>query len=203
MQIPMASKERIQRLKENTRSNILSAALKIVKKAGWNALSMRRIAEEIDYTAPFIYEYFASKQSLVSELTNAGYRRLSFKILEAKNSAATPARQLEVMWLAYWQFAFAERELYQAMFGVDLHCSSMDGECPKAEEISALFSGVIRQLMADRQTPDEVVCTKYFSFWSLVHGLISINLVHKGSSDEINQHVLNDALRGLIAGIDG
>jgi hypothetical protein len=37
----MASKDRILRLKEETRVNILDASLQIVKQEGWNALSMR------------------------------------------------------------------------------------------------------------------------------------------------------------------
>jgi len=52
----MGSKERIARLKEDTRSNILDAALDIVKEDGWQALSMRKIADKIEYTAPIIYE---------------------------------------------------------------------------------------------------------------------------------------------------
>jgi len=52
----MASKDRILRLKEETRCNILEAALQIVKEEGWQALSMRKIADMIEYTAPIIYE---------------------------------------------------------------------------------------------------------------------------------------------------
>ena len=48
----MGSKERIQRQKEDTRKRILDAALQIVRQEGWNALSMRKIADAIKYTAP-------------------------------------------------------------------------------------------------------------------------------------------------------
>ncbi len=194
----MGSKERIQRSKENTRSNILTAALKIVRQDGWQALNMRKIAEEIDYTAPVIYDYFSSKETLVAELSATGYLLLSAKIREAKDAQPTPVRQLEAMWLAYWKFAFAEKELYQAMFGVEVNCSTMREGLSKAEEVSALFTGVIRQLMKKAEPTEDMVCTKYFTFWSVVHGLISINLVHKGSSDEINQTVLHEAITGII-----
>ena len=50
----MASKERIARLKEDTRMSILKAALHIAKEEGWEALSMRKIADAIEYTAPII-----------------------------------------------------------------------------------------------------------------------------------------------------
>ena len=47
----MGSKERIHRIKENTKVNIINAAHDIVKEEGWQALSMRKIAEKIEYTA--------------------------------------------------------------------------------------------------------------------------------------------------------
>ena len=64
----MASKDRILRLKEETRMNILDAAFRIVKEEGWDALSMRKIADAIEYTAPIIYEYFDNKDAILLEL---------------------------------------------------------------------------------------------------------------------------------------
>ena len=69
----MASKDRILRLKEETRINILDASLQIVKEEGWQALSMRKIADVIeDYTAPIIYEYFRTKTLSYWKLTRKG-----------------------------------------------------------------------------------------------------------------------------------
>ena len=68
----MGSKERITRLKAQTRVNILDAAHDIVKDEGWQALSMRKIADKIEYTAPIIYEYYANKEAILLELTKKG-----------------------------------------------------------------------------------------------------------------------------------
>src|ERR1700761_9067220 len=121
----MASKDRILRLKEETRINILDASLEIVKEEGWNALSMRKIADKIEYTAPIIYEYFSNKEAILLELTRKGYILLSKKMQDAKSKHRLPAKQLEAMWLAYWNFAFAEKELYRVMFGVGANCCDM------------------------------------------------------------------------------
>ena len=64
----MASKDRIQRLKDDTRCKILEASLDIVKDEGWPSLSMRKIADKIEYTAPIIYEYFSNKDAILQEL---------------------------------------------------------------------------------------------------------------------------------------
>jgi len=196
----MASKERIQRLKDDTRMNILKAALQIVKEEGWQALSMRKIADVIEYTAPIIYEYFSSKDAIILELTRKGYLILARDLEEAKSKHRLPAKQLEAMWLAYWNFAFANKELYQVMFGVTTSCSSceMVKSLPEAEMPWDLFSAVIGELMGVEDLDSDVICTKYYTFWSVVHGLVSINILSRGNSDEINRQVLKDAIGAII-----
>jgi len=200
----MASKDRIQRLKDETRINILEASLQIVKEEGWQALSMRKIADVIEYTAPIIYEYFSNKDAIILELTRKGYLILSRDLEQAKAKHRLPAKQLEAMWLAYWNFAFANRELYQAMFGITTSCSCAQvNTLPEAGLPWDLFSEVIGELMGDEDMDEDVICTKYYTFWSVVHGLISINILRRGNSDEINRQVLKDAIGGIIRSITG
>jgi len=195
----MASKDRILRLKEETRTNILGAALQIVKEDGWQALSMRKIADVIEYTAPIIYEYFSNKEAILLELSRQGYLLLSKDLEEAKSKHRLPAKQLEAMWVAYWNFAFANKELYQGMFGVSTNCCcEMVNTLPEAGKPWEMFSEVIGELMGVEDMDSDVICTKYYTFWSIVHGLISINLLSRGSSDEINRQVLKDAISGII-----
>jgi len=200
--IEMASKDRILRLKEETRINILDAALQIVKKEGWQSLSMRKIADVIEYTAPIIYEYFSNKDAILLELTRKGYLLLSKELEEAQNKHQLPAKQLEAMWLAYWNFAFANKELYQVMFGIQMNCCcNMIKSLAEAQLPWQMFSTIIGKLMQIEDIGSEVICTKYYTFWSVVHGLISINLLSRGSSDDINRQVLKDTITGIIKSI--
>jgi AcrR family transcriptional regulator len=199
----MASKDRILRLKEETRCNILDASLQIVKEEGWQALSMRKIADKIEYTAPIIYEYFSNKEAILLELTRKGYLILSRDLQEAKSKHRLPAKQLEAMWIAYWNFAFANKELYQGMFGVSTNCScEMVNDLIESDTPWDLFSAVIGELMGITDMESEIICTKYYTLWSVVHGLVSINLLSRGFSDEINRQVLKDAIGGIIKSIN-
>ena len=198
----MGSKERIQRQKEDTRKNILDAALQIVKQEGWGALSMRKIADMIEYTAPIIYEYFSNKEGILLELTRQGYIHLGMKIKAAQESKSTPEEQLEAMWIAYWNFAFDETELYRVMYGVDMNCCELQKSLPEAEYATDLFWNVIEKLITVNPAPEDVVCLKYYTFWSVIHGLISINLVQKGTNEEINQQILKGAIKAIIATIN-
>jgi AcrR family transcriptional regulator len=197
----MASKDRIQRLKDETRINILDASLKIVKEDGWNSLSMRKIADEIEYTAPIIYEYFSNKEAILLELTRKGFLLLAKDMKEARDKHRLPAKQLEAMWLAYWNFAFAEKELYQLMFGVDVNCCELAKIMPEAEVPTDMIWDAIEELMLPHKPTEDEVCTMYYTFWSVIHGLISINMVRKGRSDEINRQVLMAAISGIIKSI--
>jgi len=196
----MASKDRIQRLKEETRVSILEAAYKIVKEEGWQALSMRKIADEIEYTAPIIYEYFSNKDAILEELNKKGFLYLAKEMEQARDKHDLPADQLEAMWMAYWNFAFKKKELYQLMFGVSMNCCSAK-KSPEAEAPAKLVTDTIRKLVNGKNLSENEVSRRYFTFWSVVHGLVSINLVNQGASDEINKQVLKDAIDGVIQAI--
>lgn len=197
----MASKDRIQRLKDDTRCNILGASLEIVKEEGWPALSMRKIADKIEYTAPIIYEYFNNKDAILQELTRMGYVKLAKQMEEANAKFTDPAQQLEAMWMAYWNFAFAEKELYQVMYGVEANCCVMGNACDDVKAPSNMLWNKIEEIVpVDRRT-EEYIDTKYYTFWSVVHGLISINLTRQQTSEDINKQVLKDAIGGIINSI--
>ncbi|TKK65402.1 TetR/AcrR family transcriptional regulator [Ilyomonas limi] len=204
----MASKDRIQKLKDDTRCNILAASLNIVKEEGWSSLSMRKIADKIDYTAPIIYEYFNNKEALLKELTRIGYIKLANEIEEARDKFTDAAEQLEAMWMAYWNFAFKEKELYQIMFGIEANCC-VGNPCSEVQRASNLLWDKIEEIVpADKRT-EEYIDTKYYTFWSVVHGLVSINMTRQlaaGNNEQqwgkdINKQVLKDALEGIISSI--
>jgi len=194
----MGSKDRINRHKENTRHNILDAALAIGKEYGWNSLSMRKIADAIEYTAPTIYEYFDSKEALLRELTHRGFLKLSEQLIKARSTTTNPRQQLLLMWVAYWDFAFAERQLYQIMFGIEITCCDMKEPLAESHVPAALFSEVICKLIDKNDNTDGNVQKYFYACWSFVHGLISINLIGKEVPREVSEQILTEAISGII-----
>lgn len=199
--IIVGSKERISKIKEDTRHNILSASLDIVKDEGWSALSMRKIADRIDYTAPVIYEYFNNKDAILQELTRIGYVKLANKMEEAQKLSTTPEGQLEAMWLAYWNFAFEYRELYQVMYGVEMNCCGKVMSCTDYKRPKYMVWEKIEEITPVERRNEAYIDRKYYTFWSVVHGLISINLTNQISREELNREVLKDAITGIINSI--
>jgi AcrR family transcriptional regulator len=196
----MASKDRILRQKEETRNNILGAAYDIVKEEGWNGLSMRKIADRIEYTAPIIYEYFSNKEAILEELTGKGFVKLTKELQIAIDKFEKPEDQLEAMWMTYWDFAFTNTELYQLMFGVQMTCCAQ--RCSAQEGPYKLFTQVIAEVMKESNPSEDIIKQKYFTFFSVIHGLIAINIINKSDILEtINAQILKDAITGIIKSI--
>lgn len=195
----MGSKERILRQKDDTRRKILDAALDMIKCEGCDALSMRKLAEHIEYTAPAIYEYFESKEALYTELTRTGHLKLAAMVKLAKEAYTDAIEQMEAMWLAYWNFAIAYKELYQLMFAVGTGCSPVENRIAEALVFPEMVSEVIRTLYAPREVSDEEVQKKYYTYWSVIHGLIAINMIQLMRDEKMNQEILIGAIRGITA----
>jgi AcrR family transcriptional regulator len=87
------SRERKQQHPEGLRSRILEAAQTIILEEGVEALSVRRVAKEIDYTAPIIYEYFRNKNQLLSCAIKEGYWKI-LKSVEPVPPGFPPDREL-------------------------------------------------------------------------------------------------------------
>ncbi|TDW48110.1 TetR family transcriptional regulator [Flavobacterium sp. 270] len=201
----MGSKERILRIKDQTRTKILDAALNTAKEEGWQALSMRKIADQIEYTAPIIYEYFTNKDGILMELTKKGFLILIKDIIQARDNHQKAEKKMEAMWVAYWNFAFTNKELYRLMYGVDMvRCT--DKSCSsETDTLYDVLAEVIKSLFQKRQATEEEICLKYNTYWSIIHGLVSINLIHlnSGTTDALNQHILKDAIKGITISING
>lgn len=189
--------ERKLRNRENIRNTILNTTLEIVKQEGWQALSMRKIAEIIEYTVPVIYEYFNSKDALLNELTKIGFKKLAIAVNSARALEHTADQQLKKMWTAYWDFAFSQSEYYQLMFGIDTQCCLEKVVLEDHENPSKLFMEVTAKMMKNPKATEQEISSRYFAMWSAVHGLIAINMVSPQNSAELNKSVLENIIAGL------
>lgn len=64
-QMEVTDKNRMERKKEETRLKIISVAMKLFKKNGFNATSMELIAKEVDIAKGTLYNYFPVKEAIL------------------------------------------------------------------------------------------------------------------------------------------
>lgn len=111
--------ERKQRDREKVRDNIMKAAIKIANVEGWQSVTIRKIADSIEYTPPIVYEHFENKEDLFKELVLFGFSILHGLADKSQNENMSPNEKLVNISLAYWDFAFAYKELFQLMFSLE------------------------------------------------------------------------------------
>ena len=99
----MGPRERREREREETRTRILDAARELFAAEGYEAVTMRRIAERIEYSATAIYFHFKDKEALVKELCdvdftsfapNRSFISFAHRRLAARNFATSSIKSL-------------------------------------------------------------------------------------------------------------
>ena len=87
---PTLAQRRRDRERAAARESILSAALDVARRDGWDAVTMRRLADEIEYSANFAYRYFSGRDDILLALVRSGFARLYDAMAAA--AAATARR---------------------------------------------------------------------------------------------------------------
>jgi len=195
----MGTAERKLREKEKLRTAILDTAWQMVKDEGWQSLSIRKIADAIEYSVPFIYQHFENKEAILFEFAKEGFRMLAKKIQAAKEKNEDPEEQLKLIALAYWDFAFKNKEMFQLMYGLGMQGCEVEKCLPEKAIFRKLVIEPIIKIIEKGNNPKAEPYLKYFTYWSILHGLVSIkNMRGVGVSDEINKMVMDDAISGFI-----
>lgn len=199
----MGIAERRLRQKEEVRANILSTAWRLVKEEGWQSLSIRKIADAIEYSVPVIYDHFENKEDILLQFGKDGFGLLIKKLQQARKKSDDPAEQLRLIADAYWNFAFKNKEYYQLMFGLGIACCETDKCIPEESAFRNIVMEPINAILDENKKKGINACLKYHTFWSVMHGLISIKMLsYSEIADELNKMVLDDAIEGFIKNLE-
>ncbi|MPW06145.1 TetR family transcriptional regulator [Paraburkholderia sp. CNPSo 3155] len=114
----MGIAERKHRQKQALRERILDAARRIVVREGFAALSMRKIADAIEYSPATLYLHFASRDDIARALCEEGYAQLLATFVPLVR-IADPAERLRALGRAYVAFGVEHPETYRLIFMED------------------------------------------------------------------------------------
>lgn len=98
-----------------TREAILDAARKIISKDGVDGLSMRNIADAIDYSPAGLYEYFGGKEEIIHAVIEQGFARFT-QALESVDTTLSAREYAREVGLAYIHFAVRNPDFFLLMF---------------------------------------------------------------------------------------
>lgn len=173
----MGIKERRQRQRHELRDRILAAAREIASLQGWQAVTIRKIAEIIEYSPPVIYEHFGSKNQLLLELVRVGYAEQLEAVRAAGKAASGPEEALLGMGRAWLDFAFGAPDLYQVMYGLGSVPFLAAETREEGEKIGAVMGQVIGEFLRESGREADDVGGKVTLLWALGHGLVALTMV--------------------------
>lgn len=171
---PSASAQRRERERQEMHARLLEAARVIAAEEGWNAVTIRRIANRLEYAPPILYQHFSGKRALLTELMLVGFTELAERL---RLTAESPAEgRLAALATAYWAFAFASPELYQAMNGMD-GVPFGTAETPReAKDAFRTFRIALQDIAQARGTELTDPRATADTIWAFLHGCVSLTM---------------------------
>jgi len=204
----MGIKERQERDREAVRRAILDAARDLFVSEGYTNVSIRKIAERIEYSPAAIYGYFPSKDDIFFALAEEGFRILSDPArAEGPHDAGGPVDRLRAMFWRLYEFSRDHPQYFALMF-VDRNVPRITREYERfaftrnlkiqaAQQIQScidarLFPATVRPMAALRV---------------LTMGLLGVAVMHLGdrlspleNADDLARDVLDVLIAGLQSG---
>ena len=174
----MGPKERRVREREEIRGKILDAARDLFVTEGFEAVSMRKIADRIEYSPTAIYFHFRDKESLLKELCQSDFLSLAQQFVKAK-TIADPIERLKATGMAYLHFGLEHPNHYRLMFMTPHPPVEPDNEKGNPEEDAyAFLKSIITEAIAKKRFRTEYKDAELVSqiVWSGVHGVISLQI---------------------------
>ena len=161
--------------REEMRQRILEAAKGIFLEKGFQAASLRNIADRIGYSAGNIYLYFQDKDEIFHALHEEGFTKM-LALMQPLRHVADPMERLEAMGRIYMEFALENKDLYDLMFIME---APMDSE-PQNEKwaMGDRTLSMLKQVLSDCQQKgrfkDMDVEHLSFMVWSALHGMCAL-----------------------------
>jgi AcrR family transcriptional regulator len=170
--------QRREREKVEMRQRIVDAAINMYLEEGYDKLSLRGIAQRIEYAPGTIYLYFKDKDELFHAMHEWAFERLFEKFNET-TAIADPLDRLREIGYVYMKFAFDNPELYDLMFILnEPMCAHKDElnvwKC--GEKAYEFLRDTVKVCFERRLLRGDNVEMITFSMWSAVHGMVSLKL---------------------------
>ena len=198
---PSRPRQRREREREAARATILAAALDLARSEGWDAVTMRRLAERIEYSANFAYRYFGGRDDILLALVRDGFARLRERMAAAAaadgQGVGVPADAVRRAGHAYLDFALAEPDLYRAMYGLGgVHVPTAD-TFVDGQAVGDLLTALLTD------AGDPAAGRHVVRLWATAHGLVALLGVGRLEPDTTHLHALlddalDDVLRPLV-----
>lgn len=181
----MGTLERRERERQELKGRILDAARELFVEQGYDAVTMRKIADRIEYSPTAIYFHFRDKQTLLRELCDADFGALAQEFQKIA-TISDPVERLRQIGRAYVGFALGYPNHYRLMFmtpkpvGMCAADSRIARGNPEEDAYAFLRATVAEAIAGKRLRPefDDADLVSQM-VWAGTHGVVSLQIAKK------------------------
>src|SRR5262249_26405776 len=165
--------ERKEREREEMRRKILDAARELFESEGYERVTMRRIADAIEYSPTTIYNHFEDKDDLVQALCQEDFARL-FAILQEQPPPADPVDSIRQLGLGYARFGISLPNHYPSMFMPPAKFENPEGHVSPGEKAFELLRQAVQAAIDGGYFRPADVDMVAQVLWSSMHGAVAL-----------------------------
>lgn len=175
----MGIRERKEKQQEDLRKKILDAASELFASDGYESVSMRKIADKIEYSPTTIYLYFKDKNELLNQICEETFAGLIRDLQKIKNKSDDPLTTLRKAMKAYIDFGLKYPNHYEVTFIDPIKGSNLPFEGSTGQKaFEMLTSSVATSMDAGLLKKDDVAKVSQI-LWAMLHGIVSLLNAHK------------------------
>jgi AcrR family transcriptional regulator len=175
----MGTADRIERERQAKRARIIEAARELFVERGVEAVTLREVAQKIEYSTTAIYVHFADKQALLEALVREDFAVFD-AALGSRRAIADPVERLTALGEAYVEFALTMPHHYRLLFMTpnSKQPHQMANPLPGLNGFDLLVS-TVADCIAAKRFRRELTDARGIAqaLWSAVHGLVSLLIV--------------------------
>jgi AcrR family transcriptional regulator len=162
--------ERRARDRAARRRLIVATARRLAETEGWDAVTTRRLATEIEYSQPVLYKHFSGMDEITQSVALDGFGELAAVLSEARTGAENSKNALRRIAHVYIDFARDNPALYDAMFTRATTLKFADAGTPP--QLSAAFAELREAVVPIAGDRDVDTLTEVL--WAALHGLTAL-----------------------------
>jgi AcrR family transcriptional regulator len=199
----MGTKERQDRERQAVTASILDAARDLFIAEGYQSVSIRKIAERIEYSPAAIYSYYASKDDIFLALAAEGFHRLDEKV-RAAMTTADPLENVRAFWWAFYEFSQEQPAFFQLMF-VDHSVPRITQQWEGFEFLQQMLGNAVTAIQkaidAGAFPASVSPNAAMHMLWASLIGPAVIGIRHRLATGEDYDALARDVLNATIAGL--
>jgi AcrR family transcriptional regulator len=203
----MGVKERKARQKKILRQEILDAASELFVREGYENVSMRRIADKIEYSPTTIYIYFKDKAELLEQVCKETFARLVQRLTKIMEQPGDPVERLKRGLLTYIEFGLENPQQYRATFMLPLpddfdQQKYYKEDSPGMQAFAFLIRGLTECIQAGKMPRMNVELASQV-LWAGIHGVTALLIIDEKFPWVGREKVIHSTVDTLVAGMGG